>query len=165
MECTAVEPRLSAYMDGEVADAERIEIEAHLTHCDGCAAVYHALLHEAAAIRADLLSVNVPSTMAERVLQAIVERHRTVQAKRLAVVYAVCVLALVSAMVWTLTTAVGRFVHASTRLFLAALHSTVLFLSTSGAAWTIGVMVLCGVLAGLSIFGAVRILRSSEVTA
>ena len=35
--CKAVEPKISAYVDGEIPVALREEVEAHLARCEGCA--------------------------------------------------------------------------------------------------------------------------------
>jgi Ca-activated chloride channel family protein len=50
MKCEQVNELLLAYLDGEVTDEQRAEIEAHLAECEACAAEREAL----AALRADL---------------------------------------------------------------------------------------------------------------
>ena len=36
MDCAASDERLRAYLDGELSDDERAEVEGHLTGCDAC---------------------------------------------------------------------------------------------------------------------------------
>ena len=40
--CNRIEETLSAFLDGEVTEAERKEIEAHLSACPGCQSQYRA---------------------------------------------------------------------------------------------------------------------------
>ena len=53
MKCKQVKARLLAYLDGEVTDRHRSEIEAHLAGCPACAAE----LEELAALQADLVDL------------------------------------------------------------------------------------------------------------
>lgn len=68
--CNELAPLLSAYFDGELTEAERAEVSAHLRECEAC----RARLSEYAAMRETLLSLEepeVPAHFAESVMEVI----------------------------------------------------------------------------------------------
>lgn len=46
-----MEPKVSLLIDGELADAERVDVEAHLKHCAACRQVRRDFLHLSETIR------------------------------------------------------------------------------------------------------------------
>lgn len=71
MDCSQVRSSLLAYLDGEVTDAERAQIEAHLATCQDCAAELERLqalqVDLFDAIPAGLAHLRLPSAADERI--------------------------------------------------------------------------------------------------
>ena len=63
--------RLSAYHDGEVSEAERVSLEAHLQGCPACAAERNRLRR-----LSDLLSAGVPILRAMEILASATQNRR-----------------------------------------------------------------------------------------
>ncbi|MCC6145082.1 MAG: zf-HC2 domain-containing protein, partial [Candidatus Hydrogenedentes bacterium] len=65
--CTQVESLIQAFLDGELADSERIILEEHVSHCGGCEGLVKrqrqsaAILYEA--FREDRLDVDMTSNI------------------------------------------------------------------------------------------------------
>jgi len=82
MNCDQIRPNLSAYLDGEVTDEERAQIEAHLATCSECADELAHLQSLQADLRdavpAGLNQLRLPRPAQERIR----ERLRRVQARR-----------------------------------------------------------------------------------
>jgi len=69
--CLETVRRLDAYVDRELSEAERVEVEKHLETCDGCLKRFQfeaAVLDE---LRAKLRRVSVPASLAERLRAAL----------------------------------------------------------------------------------------------
>ncbi|MDD1679284.1 MAG: zf-HC2 domain-containing protein, partial [Methanomicrobiales archaeon] len=66
MNCTRIEPELSAYLDDELQGAQRHRVEQHLAHCDACR-VKLARMRRTAAMVAGIPAVAPPADLAARV--------------------------------------------------------------------------------------------------
>ncbi len=73
-QCYYVRERLSAWLDGELVEAERTAVAAHLEACAGCRLELAQLSALDAALES--LSAPVPPLVAERVLARIMPRRR-----------------------------------------------------------------------------------------
>ena len=65
MTCERIEELLSAYLEGELAPAERAEVEAHLAACPACAE-FAALMREALTATARFPQVEPPAALMAR---------------------------------------------------------------------------------------------------
>jgi anti-sigma factor RsiW len=74
LSCSAVLARLSDYMDGDLAAEERVQVEAHLRGCDGCARFGGEFRATVRALREHLgVEPEVPRTLKDRVRAALDE--------------------------------------------------------------------------------------------
>lgn len=62
--CEKIMPMLSAYMDGELSEAEAVEVEKHISACELCSLT----LESYRAINSDTLTVQAPDGFTERVM-------------------------------------------------------------------------------------------------
>src|SRR5437879_12390377 len=62
-----LEPQLDAYLDGELAEAERRELESHLAHCPECTRFLDSRLALRSAIKARIPALRAPDTLRRRV--------------------------------------------------------------------------------------------------
>jgi len=163
--CESVTAVLSSFIDGELCVDDMRNVQIHLLDCPECWVKCEQLRSQSASLQNWITDIRTPSELSERVMAGITNVHRVSQARWLATVYAVFTLIIVCLMGLVLTTVFGVFVRAITRLSLAATHSLLMFASTVGANWLLGVVVLCAILGGLSIVGVIRLLRSPEAIA
>lgn len=74
--CSQVLARLSDYLDGELEDATRLQLEEHLRGCDGCARFGGQFRATVQALRARLATPEgLPASVRAR-LRAAMERER-----------------------------------------------------------------------------------------
>ena len=66
-ECERYETMLSAYLDGELPEAEEAELKAHLANCPECAAMYEAFSAVGEAVRTQ----DVPDTLHSRIMETV----------------------------------------------------------------------------------------------
>ena len=66
-ECERFEELLSAYLDGELPEAEEAELRAHLDRCPDCAAMYEAFSAVGEAVRTQ----DVPDTLHSRIMETV----------------------------------------------------------------------------------------------
>ena len=66
-ECERYETMLSAYLDGELPEAEEAELKAHLANCPDCAAMYEAFSAVGEAVRTQ----DVPDTLHSRIMETV----------------------------------------------------------------------------------------------
>jgi anti-sigma factor (TIGR02949 family) len=72
LSCSDVLARLSDYVDGELAEAERARVEEHLRGCDGCARFGGEFSATVRALRAHLARPQaVPRALADRLRRAL----------------------------------------------------------------------------------------------
>lgn len=71
MRCKELETELSSFLDGELADAERREVEGHLAECPACSAIIEEQRQLKLAVRGHLLKTAIPSGLVERVRGAL----------------------------------------------------------------------------------------------
>jgi anti-sigma factor (TIGR02949 family) len=69
LSCEETFRRLDDYLDRNLGDVERAEVEAHLAACELCAREYQFEARVIADVRAKLGRVDVPAGLAERVAQ------------------------------------------------------------------------------------------------
>lgn len=65
--CEKIKPMLSAYLDGELSEAEAIEVEKHILTCELC----RLTLESYRAINSDILTVPAPEGFTERVMSKV----------------------------------------------------------------------------------------------
>jgi anti-sigma factor RsiW len=82
MSCT-MENELTAYVDGELAAAERARVEAHLAGCDSCRATQALLLRTVAVLR-DVPALEPSAEVRRQVLRRIDEQAPSLGARLLA---------------------------------------------------------------------------------
>lgn len=72
LSCSQVLERLSDYLDGDLAPAERAQVETHLRGCEGCARFDGQFQATVRALRAELTrSPGLPPGLRERLRRAI----------------------------------------------------------------------------------------------
>ncbi len=76
MNCRDIEPRLGAYLDGELDAAERAAVEAHLAGCAECPALLERHRALQAAVRAELPAHRASDALRARVREALREAAR-----------------------------------------------------------------------------------------
>jgi anti-sigma factor RsiW len=72
MDCRLVRRHLSAYVDSELEPTAVLELEAHLTHCAGCALQWRFLSALKFEVRKQHLAVSAPAHLRARVASALV---------------------------------------------------------------------------------------------
>ncbi len=83
MDCSRIDDRIDAWLDGELTDRERREITRHLDECARCAAQYDALL--AAVERLETLAdPAAPEDLVASVMARLPERRAAVSPARIA---------------------------------------------------------------------------------
>lgn len=75
MKCSAIEKRLSAYLDDRLPAAERAEIDSHLGSCDGCRATL-GLLRGASAMLSRLGPAQPRPGLSERLARVAIAAER-----------------------------------------------------------------------------------------
>lgn len=73
MPCDEMRDRLSPYLEGELGDSERKELEAHLGECADCAALLAVLRESVASLRA-MPEADPPASLARKIQQAVSEK-------------------------------------------------------------------------------------------
>lgn len=71
MRCKELETELLSFLDGELADAERREVETHIAECKDCASLLEEQRQLKRAVRSHLRDTELPSGLAERVRGAL----------------------------------------------------------------------------------------------
>ena len=66
MQCDEVRPRLEAYVDGELAEAERMQLRDHLADCPECGPEVVALEHLRDGIRQSAPVYRAPEALRSR---------------------------------------------------------------------------------------------------
>lgn len=77
MNCREVEPKISAFYDGELAPAERDAITLHLAGCPGCSASLEDCAGIGALLRSDLACEAQPDGVWDRIATTVQETRRT----------------------------------------------------------------------------------------
>ncbi|SIS49652.1 anti-sigma factor family protein [Alicyclobacillus vulcanalis] len=85
--CEVVEPMLTAYLDGELAQDEKARVEAHLAACTHCSRLVEAMHQDERALASLAHMLAAPADMPMRVLAALGLSRQEVQSRRLAYVY------------------------------------------------------------------------------
>ena len=82
MNCQDAQPRLGAYLDGELDAVETASIAAHVKGCPSCAEALDRLRALRAAVRVELATYRAPDTLRMRVRDAVREAAPTVSPPR-----------------------------------------------------------------------------------
>ncbi|MBO7743067.1 zf-HC2 domain-containing protein [Paenibacillus sp. MWE-103] len=70
------EEQLSAYMDGELEEDARLEIEAHLERCPSCRMLLMELTEMTRSFTAEMLALAEPPGLENRVMRAVARENR-----------------------------------------------------------------------------------------
>jgi len=70
------EEQLSAYLDGELGEAERVQIESHLETCPTCQSLLHELMELQQTLSSSMFSLSEPADLEDRVLKAVAHETR-----------------------------------------------------------------------------------------
>jgi anti-sigma factor (TIGR02949 family) len=108
MNCQDVQPRLGAYLDGEMDAEETAALAAHIKTCPGCAASLDRLRALRAAVRAELAAYRAPDTLRMRVRDAVREAAPAISPPRQAWSWLAVAAAVVLAVVGTWKVAADR---------------------------------------------------------
>lgn len=78
--CAHAQARIALYIDGELTGAEALELEAHLTECEGCRPLHHELRLSVDEVRGASPLYDVPAESYEKATQMVVawERRGTI---------------------------------------------------------------------------------------
>lgn len=70
------EEQLSAYLDGELGQEERIRIESHLENCPSCRSLLHELMTLQQTLSSAMFALTEPADLKDRVLKAVAQENR-----------------------------------------------------------------------------------------
>lgn len=138
-----LEDQLSAYMDDELAEEERQQVEAHLESCESCQALLDELLSIQQSVMHTFERMEAPADLEIRVLQTLTDTPKPAAAGKawLFLPLAACI---ALGTVWFMTGAVvGKAFHAIFRLMVALVYVVPHFVS--------GVPILYGLTVVLSL--------------
>jgi predicted anti-sigma-YlaC factor YlaD len=138
-----LEDQLSAYMDDELSDEERQQVEAHLEICESCQVLLEELLSIQSNVMHTFIMIQEPVDLEIRVLQAIADRTEpAATAKGWILVTLMAFMA--SGILWFLTGPVlVKLIHGVLKLMIALVYMASHFVT--------GVPVLSGLTVVLSL--------------
>ena len=124
-----LEDQLSAYMDDELVEEERQQIEAHLESCESCQVLLEELLFLQKSVMYTFERMEAPADLEIRVLQTLTDEPKPAAVGKawLFLPLAACI---TLATVWFMTGVIlGKTVHAIFRLMIALVYVVPHFIS------------------------------------
>ena len=134
-DCEKYQELISAMLDGELTDAERAEVEAHVRDCDECRAMYEAF----SAVSGAMDAVDVPDTLHSGIMDKVnaaakaKKTHGTIVRLRPVLATAAC-LAVIVGTVFALKGNLGGMKNADTAAPAAAEAPMMMMTNTATAA-------------------------------
>lgn len=165
MNCDEVQLQLSAYLDDEISETERQRIDSHLNTCADCREVLSQLYEMQAFYISELTAVEVSGDIESRVLSQIqktsnASSHYSIQLHRLSRIFGAVGLTAAVFIVFILLSPVGLLMRAGYHLFTAMLGGIFQLSGFMGTYWIAAFVVFFILLASLSLFGVIRLLKS-----
>ncbi len=144
MNCESLEELLSAYIDGELSESEKMAVSLHLDECPRCRKVVHDFRGMSEIVQESFGTVFAPEAFEQLVAQNIVEIQQGIQTRRLSLIYLASAIFGFFVILSLSISPVGHFVKASFRLSFAIFHGSINLLSVVSNVWfvMIGAMML-----------------------
>lgn len=160
MECKDIQELLSEYGDGEIAETELQQVKAHISVCGDCRQMVADQQTLKGMFREYFQRVNTPLQMEQIVLQQIRRSRQDAQVLRLTMAFLALIVLISVGIVGIMVSPIGALVRGLLRVFFTVVQGGLYTTSTMGHLWYSVVVAFCIILAGVSLFGVMRLMRA-----
>lgn len=153
--------RLSAYMDDELNETERLEVEHHLASCERCRELLEDLLGLRQAVVGAYEHIQAPNELESRILQALDQKPTPEPAAKGWLSIPLVSLALLSVLLIMTGTVIVKMLSGVVKVLIALLYFVSHFIATAPVLSGLTILLAVGVLM-LSGYSLRQLLLSNE---
>ena len=160
MTCEDYQELLSAYVDDELDQAEKQQVESHVVLCSKCQETVKTYQRFQKSLQIDMVRAEGLVGFEGEVIQQIRQLRREVQARRLALVVVLILVLGMGVALFLVISPFGVVAEVLFRLTFYTIHGYLYSLQATGSVWYSALIIACAIFASLSLFGIIRLLRT-----